>query len=251
MKKNRYLSFGLLCLSLLSSYSCINQLESCDLAFYDFKVGEELSTCYELAKRDKEVHSLNLEKKGEFTIASFEVILPNYNFPTRQDFAYTVKGWAYSYAGRIFNIHLLAESELSRKSLPAMYVSRYGKRKENKGKTTWKFTNGSISLGEKTHKEKRKRLVNGWEKLKLHYIDSYYEEVEVNVFDGIYVDYCADYAKPLQRKLSKAHKKESELKYKALEEEWSREAAERKAAREAEERGQEEMKKNAASAIRF
>ncbi len=230
--------------------SCASDNEA-ELSFYDFKVGEELSTCYELAKHDPDIHDLKAERKSDYTIASFNVTIPNYNYPNDNQLSIKVKGWAYAFNGFVFNIHLFAESSLSRDAIPAMYKSKYGDKKTKKSKTTWRFSNGSIVVGEQTHREKRKQLIDGWEKLKLRYIDSYYEEVEVNVFDGMYIDYENKESTSLKRKLFAIYEKESLQKLDEMKAKWAREDAEREEQKKAEAKKQEEAKKQGISSVRF
>ena len=250
MKTNH---FGFLCMTSIMMFLTISchKKQAADLSFYDFKVAEELETCYELAKHDAVIHDLNIENKGSFSIAQFKVTIPNFKYPDEPDMNIRIDGCANAYMGRVFNIHLVAKSVLARDAIPAMYKSKYGDKKTKKASTKWSFTNGSIVVGEIMHTEKQRRLIKNAEKLNLRYLDSYYEDAEVNVFDGVTIDYNGTNAKSLQKKLSAIYEKEALQRIRDMEEEWAREEAEWEARKKAEEKQKEDARKKGVSSVRF
>ena len=222
-----------------------------ELSFYDFKVGEKLETCFELAEQDPEVSNLMLEEKEDFTFASFIVTIPNFEHPDKPERNIELEGRANAYKGSIFNISLIAKSWGARDAIPAMYKSKYGQKKTRRGTTKWSFSNGSIVVGERVHQERQKRLIPNAEKLNLRFYDSYFEEVDVEVFDWVYVDYDGENAKSLRKKLRGIYDKERREKYREMEEERARQEAEREAQKRAIEEQLEEAKKKGVSTVRF
>lgn len=132
-----------------------------------------------------------------------------------------------------------------------MYEAKYGVGRKKKDKLIWRFSNGTISIVELTHKEKRKRLIDNWEKYHFRVLDSYYEEVDVVVFDKVGVYYSSRDAEKILRKRSNYYEQRYIEQEKARNEEKEREAAAAKAKEQEEARLKAQAQQGIVSTIAF
>ena len=221
------------------------------LRFAEFTVGEDLNDCYSNAVNDTTLFNLTISEEDDWSSATFETLIPNYNYPDKPDFALPLEGTVLAYKGQIYRIIILSRNSFAREAIPSMYEAKYGVGKKKKDKLIWRFSNGTISIVELTHNEKRKRLIDNWEKYHFRVLDSYYEEVDVVVFDKVGVYYSSSDAEKILRKRSAYLEQQYLAQEKAWNEEKEREEASIKAKEQEEARQKAQAQQGIVSTIAF
>lgn len=176
-------------LCILIAASCVSNptKQIVQLSFMGFDLGRSLDSCLVVAKSNNTDISYKneTESNGRESSVLFETGIADYLSPSRT-IALSVA--VHAFDDIIYEICLSSKDYSSQRSLPAMYVAKYGEPIEGIDKQ-WEFNNALLSVVNKSHTVSRKELDPSRAHLKLNNPDNYFRTVYDTYFDNMEVTY--------------------------------------------------------------
>ena len=187
LKNMKRLVYLLLCILMAASCAFIPTKPIVQLSFMGFDLGRSLDSCLVVAKSNNvDINYKNgTESDGRESSVLFETSIADYLSPSH---TIPLSVAVHAFDDIIYEISLSSKDYSSQRSLPAMYVAKYGEPKEGFN-NHWEFENALLSVVNKSHTVSRKELDPSRAHLKLNNPENYYRTVYDTYFDNMEVTY--------------------------------------------------------------